>query len=106
MRRTAVKYSLRSAERHLKGLAYLSVFLDGFVALATVLSLSRPISFYTTFLYVSDYLIFVEVVAAIFLSAFILYLKYAKRISRKLALSYFRYRVSVRKRQVRQIGGA
>jgi hypothetical protein len=101
-----VKYSLRSAERHLKGLAYLSVFLDGFVALATVLSLSRPIRFYTTFLYLSDYLIFVEVVAAIFLSASILYLKYAKKISRKLALSYFRYRVSIRKRQVRQVGEA
>ena len=106
VRRAAVRYSLRSAERHLKGLAYLSVFLDGFVVLATLLSLSRPVGFYTAFLYASDYLIFIEVVAAIVLGASVLYLKYAKKISRGLALSYFRYRVSLRKRQVRQLGGA
>ncbi|MEM0149611.1 MAG: hypothetical protein QXW10_01805 [Candidatus Micrarchaeaceae archaeon] len=99
-----VRYSLKSAEKHLKALTYASVFLDGFVAIATVLSFHNPDGIYVKFLYVSDYLLFAEVVAAALLAIFIVYLRYAKKASKNLSLAYFRYKVSARKKRVRQAG--
>ena len=101
-----ISYSLKSAEKHLKGIAYASVFIDGFVALATILSLLHPNYLYLKFLYISDYMVFGEVIVAALLGIFILYIRYAKRASKRLSLAYFRYRVSSQKRQTRHAEGA
>ncbi len=95
------KRNLAHAENRLKELAYASVLLDALVALATFMSFESSSYVFKRLLYIGDYMIFVEVAIAVTLAALIMYLKYSYGLFRRIELSYFRHRVSLRSKRAR-----